>query len=176
MDVTAGIQFSGVSYNRDVRIGGSFISGESNPNAILTTSSFEGSNYSLKFANGSGPTGLTGQDIVIQNINPALGGTASPIFTITTANSNNLFGRDPARSHQNEALWVHKFVLGNEGLSNGVTEDGRHIFMGTVPPNSSLHKRGELCININPASGQPWAWVCTVDGTPGTWVALANVP
>lgn len=34
---------------------------------------------------------------------------------------------------------------------------------------------GQYVYNSAPASGQPQGWVCTVSGTPGTWVAMANL-
>lgn len=40
---------------------------------------------------------------------------------------------------------------------------------GTFPANE-----GDICFNDSFAAGQPWAWVCTVTGTPGTWVPVAQ--
>lgn len=34
---------------------------------------------------------------------------------------------------------------------------------------------GDLVWNVTPSVGQPIGWLCTVAGTPGTWVALANL-
>lgn len=36
-------------------------------------------------------------------------------------------------------------------------------------------KQGDICYNMNATVGQPIGWMCSVAGTPGTWVALANL-
>jgi hypothetical protein len=35
--------------------------------------------------------------------------------------------------------------------------------------------QGSICYNSAATVGQPTGWMCTVSGTPGTWVALANL-
>jgi hypothetical protein len=45
----------------------------------------------------------------------------------------------------------------------------------TAAPTAGAHLRGSRCWNTAPSVGQPPGWVCTVAGTPGTWVALANL-
>lgn len=35
--------------------------------------------------------------------------------------------------------------------------------------------RGDVCYNLSATIGQPIGWMCTVSGTPGTWVAMANL-
>ena len=40
-------------------------------------------------------------------------------------------------------------------------------------PDSGTWKVGDWVINVGPAIGDPPGWVCTVAGTPGTWVAMA---
>jgi hypothetical protein len=35
--------------------------------------------------------------------------------------------------------------------------------------------RGDVCYNLSATVGQPIGWMCTVSGTPGTWVAMANL-
>ena len=36
-------------------------------------------------------------------------------------------------------------------------------------------QQGDVCYNYNATVGQPTGWMCTVAGTPGTWVAMANL-
>jgi len=36
-------------------------------------------------------------------------------------------------------------------------------------------KQGDICYNLLATIGQPTGWMCTVSGTPGTWVAMANL-
>jgi hypothetical protein len=35
--------------------------------------------------------------------------------------------------------------------------------------------QGDICYNLSATVGQPIGWMCTVSGTPGTWVAMANL-
>jgi len=49
------------------------------------------------------------------------------------------------------------------------------IYAGSAAPASGTYKRGDRVINQAPAVGQPKAWVCTVAGTPGTWVSEGNL-
>lgn len=50
--------------------------------------------------------------------------------------------------------------------------DGMHA---AAAPAAGTFAKGERVWNSNPASGQPMGWICTVAGTPGTWVAMANL-
>lgn len=45
----------------------------------------------------------------------------------------------------------------------------------TAVPASGDWKRGDRAINSAPTVGQPKSWVCTVTGTPGTWVSEGNL-
>lgn len=46
---------------------------------------------------------------------------------------------------------------------------------GTAAPASGYWRLGDRVINSAPTVGQPKAWVCTVAGTPGTWVSEGNL-
>ncbi len=46
---------------------------------------------------------------------------------------------------------------------------------GNTAPVAGTYRRGEKVKNIRSVVGQPVGWECTVAGTPGTWVALANL-
>ena len=35
--------------------------------------------------------------------------------------------------------------------------------------------QGDICFNLSATVGQPKGWVCTVAGTPGTWVSMGNL-
>lgn len=49
-------------------------------------------------------------------------------------------------------------------------------FLGdTTAPATGTWLVGDRVMRFNPTVGQPLGWVCTVAGTPGTWVALANL-
>jgi len=42
-------------------------------------------------------------------------------------------------------------------------------------PTEGPHVKGQVITNASPASGQPKGWMCTVAGTPGTWVSTGNL-
>ena len=46
---------------------------------------------------------------------------------------------------------------------------------GTGAPGFGTWKRGDRVYNSTPAVGSPKSWVCTVAGTPGTWVSEGNL-
>jgi len=43
------------------------------------------------------------------------------------------------------------------------------------PPIANTFAVGAITKNISPAVGSPKGWVCTVAGTPGTWVSEGNL-
>lgn len=45
----------------------------------------------------------------------------------------------------------------------------------TESPIQGTWEKGDLTINSNPTLGSPSGWICSVGGTPGTWVALGMV-
>lgn len=49
------------------------------------------------------------------------------------------------------------------------------VVFNTTTPATGTWAVGDTTIAINPAAGNPVGWKCTVAGTPGTWVALANL-
>lgn len=59
---------------------------------------------------------------------------------------------------QNAAAWI----------SNTSTTTG-------AAPASGTWAKGDKCDNANPAVGNPKGWLCTVAGTPGTWVSAGNL-
>lgn len=63
---------------------------------------------------------------------------------------------------------VTRTVSGTYGKGNVVTT-------GTAAPAALTWAVGDRRINSSPTVGQPKAWVCTVAGTPGTWVSEGNL-
>lgn len=53
----------------------------------------------------------------------------------------------------------------------GAPVDNRLIMYGTGAPTSGTYARGSIVWNALPNSSGPLLWICTVAGTPGTWVA-----
>ena len=45
----------------------------------------------------------------------------------------------------------------------------------TAAPTTGTWTAGTIVYNSAPSVGSPVAWSCTVSGTPGTWVAWANL-
>jgi hypothetical protein len=67
------------------------------------------------------------------------------------------------------------FVGGASFPNTYVVVGGAKHYRGTAAPTAGTHKVGERVIRSVPAVGQPKAWVCTVAGTPGTWVSEGNL-
>ncbi len=51
----------------------------------------------------------------------------------------------------------------------------RGPFSGAAAPAAGAWLVGDSVVNDTPVVGQPTGWKCTVAGSPGTWVALANL-
>jgi hypothetical protein len=51
------------------------------------------------------------------------------------------------------------------------------IYIGadTAAPTTGTWRKGDRVFNNEPAVGNPKSWVCTVAGTPGTWVSEGNL-
>jgi len=48
-------------------------------------------------------------------------------------------------------------------------------YWGTEAPTTGTFKQGDRFFNSSATVGQPKSWVCTVAGTPGTWVSEGNL-
>ena len=60
------------------------------------------------------------------------------------------------------------------GVNNHLHRITNEIFFSAVPA-SGTYAIGDRVVNSAPTVGQPKAWVCTVAGTPGTWVSEGNL-
>ena len=49
------------------------------------------------------------------------------------------------------------------------------VFYDTIAPLSGNFQRGDRVFNSLPTVGSPKSWVCTVTGSPGTWVSEGNL-
>lgn len=65
-------------------------------------------------------------------------------------------------------------VLDNGYFANAVYEGNRLSSVGNAP-NYGTWVRGDNVLNGVPSVGQPKGWVCTVAGSPGTWVSEGNL-
>ena len=55
------------------------------------------------------------------------------------------------------------------------TAVAKQIWWNTAAPVSGAWVRGDRVFNAEPSIGQPKSWVCTVAGSPGTWVSEGNL-
>lgn len=77
---------------------------------------------------------------------------------------------------------THKLLVrggitpGDELAATGAISEGTaSIFYGDAAPTGGTWIVGDIVFNNAPAIGNPIGWSCTVAGTPGTWVAWANL-
>ena len=106
------------------------------------------------------------------------GATDSEFVGITLVNNNI----DWATAGSVNTVWITDINGTVNGLtpqrygSRGAGPLGRLFYGTTAPPLNTLpYVLGDRILNINPVVGQPKAWVCTVAGTPGTWVSEGNL-
>lgn len=74
----------------------------------------------------------------------------------------------------NDRSVVPSQVLDNGWFANAVYEGRRLSSVGNAP-NYGSWLRGDNVLNGAPAIGAPKGWVCTVTGSPGTWVSEGNL-
>ena len=60
-------------------------------------------------------------------------------------------------------------------VSNSKLHWGNDIPSARIGTQLVAWIRGDICYNLSATVGQPIGWMCTVAGTPGTWVAMANL-
>jgi hypothetical protein len=58
---------------------------------------------------------------------------------------------------------------------HGTSSDQARISYYTTSPDRGTWAVGDRVLNATPAVGQPKGWICTVAGTPGTWVSEGNL-
>lgn len=75
-------------------------------------------------------------------------------------------------------VWIDDMTLApgdaailNSAKFGSIDLGGHTIAFDTAAPNKGTWKQGDRVFNHAPASGQATGWICTVAGTPGTWVA-----
>lgn len=84
---------------------------------------------------------------------------------ITTANGGNATLRSNAIANCTTPLTLK---------SGDLLENATNYEM-TASPSTGTWRVGDRVWNSTPTVGQPIGWICTVAGSPGTWVALANL-
>lgn len=74
----------------------------------------------------------------------------------------------------NDRSVVPSQVLDNGWFANAVYE-GRRLSSTGIAPNYGTWLRGDKVFNAAAAVGAAKGWVCTVSGSPGTWVSEGNL-
>lgn len=70
------------------------------------------------------------------------------------------------------------FAEGTGAISTGVLDARRRKRredFGDLPPTTGNYLRGDIRWKLSTSSGGWAAWICTVDGTPGTWVETSEI-
>jgi hypothetical protein len=110
------------------------------------------------------------------------------IFTgsFTTAYPDNLKVEPCSFGYDNTSGTIFKFTLmpinGNmdskmrQPFGDG-DSDGYPYMVGyaSAIPVSGTYRQGDYLLNSVQTSGQPFGWVCTTEGTPGTWKIISTV-
>lgn len=70
-----------------------------------------------------------------------------------------------------------EFFAGKTLLPTGYfdAQSGGKVWRNNAAPVAGTWKVGDRTIQYTPTVGQPKSWVCTVAGTPGTWVSEGNL-
>jgi hypothetical protein len=105
----------------------------------------------------------TGWDNTFSLFNYAHGTGAGALITASNTTWPN--GRTAAAANTGKFVFPQGFYWVSGA---GWRED-------TAAPTEGEWKRGDRVWNSLPAVGSPEYWVCTVSGTPGTWVAGPNL-
>jgi hypothetical protein len=87
--------------------------------------------------------------------------TTGPWFSVGQTINGTYFGANSSA----ESL---SLTPGLEGLGIVMTTD-------TAAPTTGSYLAGSRVFNAAPAVGQPKGWICTVTGTPGTWVSEGDL-
>jgi hypothetical protein len=119
-------------------------------------------------------------------------------YVLTSGNSPSL-GNTAWTTYHNASLidgnavgtYGLKFQVGiGQGSSAGIaTHPSQHyirlgdskLHWGNDSPSARTGSQlvawnqGDICYNLSAAVGSPKGWVCTVSGTPGTWVSMGNL-
>ena len=70
------------------------------------------------------------------------------------------------------------YGIGSHPNDHYVQVADRSIHWDSISPavrGGKAWVQGSVCYNSTATVGQPIGWMCTVSGTPGTWVAMANL-
>lgn len=92
--------------------------------------------------------------------------------------STEIFDKFTAAAAGDVITWAssHGWLPGVGGNAIPIlTADGQKMSWDSIVPVAGAWKKGDRVFNMNAAVGSPKGWVCTVTGTPGTWVSEGNL-
>lgn len=70
---------------------------------------------------------------------------------------------------------ITDYFLGKVVLSNNTENDLFQPLKQAVAPTTGTWRKTDMVMSSAPTVGQPKGWVCTTQGTPGTWASLGNL-
>ena len=114
---------------------------------------------------------------IIQTTSTMVNGIVSGTLVSAAFNGNILEG---TFSTSSISVLGAAYQIARGNLVNGTpfpdyANTGATVDFASAAPVSGSWFIGSVRWNIAPAIGQPIGWRCTVSGTPGTWVAMANL-
>ena len=88
----------------------------------------------------------------------------------------NMFAEPVFSSNVSRNRYPSLSLLNTSGApSYDGTPQGNQVLYGIEAPTLGTWRMGDRVVNCRPAVGQPKGWVCTVGGSPGTWVSEGNL-
>ena len=76
----------------------------------------------------------------------------------------------------NGDILINKYTDSSLPVVNITIENSsKRIGFSDAPPSSGLWLKGNIIFNSNPTAGGNVGWICTAQGTPGTWKAFGSI-
>lgn len=177
--------YTNIQGNNEVGAVASFVNAEAlatstalGPNMALAAASYTtgAGTFAINLRLGTSTLGLTG-NVTAANVVRATN-TAQGLFYATndtilrsatggTTRMQDQVGTTQANFTSTEAHFPGLLRLGSAS--------GPTFGFGTAAPTTGTWAAGSVRKNSAPAVGSPKGWVCTVAGTPGTWVSEGNL-
>jgi len=136
------------------------------------------------FSNRSGSTAWTSGGEVLVFGNTTLSTTDNSIYIDTNSTGHKIrtYGNNLGFKPADQSGTYYKIPIGNSIITGAdqtwkgstiVGIDG--VLRKSAAPVAGTWIVGDRVVNSVPTVGQPKAWICTVAGTPGTWVSEGNL-
>jgi Pectate lyase superfamily protein len=122
--------------------------------------------YDIYFPDGAGKTYINANRLSSTSVSYSIHVSSVYGAPINIFNNNCAKGID---------LYTPDFTSGNVVLFNNVENGVFQSLKQSAAPTTGTWRVTDTVMNSAPTVGQPKGWVCTVAGTPGTWVSLGNL-